>query len=163
ADWVYFEEVFDRNYKAYWWSPDSTQIAFLRFDDHPVHKYTVVDHIPVRQKLEQTPYPKLGDPNPQVKIGVASVKGESPRFADLTPGNWEVTTGAFQPPAIKAVDEEGGWVYFTGKRDSPIADDLYRARLDGSTLERLTKASGDHTITVSPKGTLFVDSWGSHR
>src|SRR5262249_30405210 len=45
ADWVYFEEIFDRQRRTYWWSPDSARIAFLRLDDHPVHKFTVVDHI----------------------------------------------------------------------------------------------------------------------
>src|SRR5262245_61067968 len=36
-DWVYEEEVYGRGDKtAYWWSPDSTAIAFLRIDDTPV-------------------------------------------------------------------------------------------------------------------------------
>src|SRR5262249_22364916 len=49
ADWVYYEEIFDRNERAYWWSPDSKQIAFFRFDDAPVHEFTVVDNIPLHQ------------------------------------------------------------------------------------------------------------------
>ena len=38
ASWVYFEEILGRgsNYRAFWWSPDSTRLAFLRFDDAPV-------------------------------------------------------------------------------------------------------------------------------
>src|SRR5690606_38271716 len=32
ADWIYFEELFGRSWKAYWWSPDSSRIAFLRTD-----------------------------------------------------------------------------------------------------------------------------------
>src|SRR5205085_766522 len=28
ADWVYFEEIFNRNWNAHWWSPDSKYIAF---------------------------------------------------------------------------------------------------------------------------------------
>src|SRR5215217_6876477 len=36
-DWVYQEELYGRgNFGAYWWSPDSTSIAFLRFDETPV-------------------------------------------------------------------------------------------------------------------------------
>ena len=29
ADWVYYEEVFDRNWQTYWWSPDSRRLAFF--------------------------------------------------------------------------------------------------------------------------------------
>lgn len=259
ADWVYYEEIFDRARRAYWWSPDSKQIAFIRYDDRPVKKFTVLDMIPAYQVVEQTPYPKAGSPNPLVKVGIVSATGGDVRWADLngypetsilvsragwtpdsgrvyffvmdrnqtwldvctvspqggsptklfrdstkawvdepgpltflkdgsflfnsartgwnhiylygpdgklrnpvTSGEWEVTSGAFEKQAPEAVDEEGGWVYFRGKRDCPIASNLYRARLDGSAVERLTDAPGDHRPTVGPGGKLFVDTWSSH-
>ena len=82
-DWVYQEELYGRgNFGAYWWSPDSTSIAFLRFDETPVPEFTVVDHIPYRQTLEVTPYPKAGDPNPIVKLGVVSAAGGDIRWID---------------------------------------------------------------------------------
>jgi dipeptidyl aminopeptidase/acylaminoacyl peptidase len=83
ADWVYFEEIFDRRWQAYWWSPDSRHIAFLRFDDSPVRKFTVINELPIRQKVEITPYPKTGDPNPHVTVGVISVGGGDVAFPDL--------------------------------------------------------------------------------
>lgn len=82
-DWVYQEEVYGRgNFGAYWWSPDSNRIAFLRIDEHPVPEFPVVDHIPLDQKLESTPYPKAGDPNPKVKLGVVSAAGGDVRWVD---------------------------------------------------------------------------------
>src|SRR6266536_1273290 len=55
-DWVYQEELYGRgNFGAYWWSPDSTRIAFLRLDEHPVPEFPVVDQIPLEQNLELTP------------------------------------------------------------------------------------------------------------
>ncbi|HEY0430465.1 MAG TPA: DPP IV N-terminal domain-containing protein, partial [Pyrinomonadaceae bacterium] len=82
-DWVYQEELYGRgNYGAYWWSPDSTSIAFLRFDETPVPEFTVVDHIPYHQNLEVTPYPKAGDPNPIVKLGVVNAAGGDIRWID---------------------------------------------------------------------------------
>src|SRR6185369_4624268 len=82
-DWVYQEEVYGRgNFGAYWWSPDSNRIAFLRIDEHPVPEFPVVDHIPVDQRLESTPYPKAGDPNPKVKLGVVSAAGGDVRWVD---------------------------------------------------------------------------------
>ena len=83
ADWVYYEEIFQRNYRCYWWSPDSRRIAFLRIDDSPVHPFAVLDPIPPRQKVELTPYPKAGDPLPLVSVGVVTAAGGSPVFADL--------------------------------------------------------------------------------
>src|SRR5438309_9944498 len=75
-DWVYQEELYGRgNFGAYWWSPDSTKIAFLRLDEHPVPEFPVVDHIPLEQNLELTPYPKAGDPNPSVKLVVVNSAG----------------------------------------------------------------------------------------
>jgi dipeptidyl-peptidase-4 len=75
-DWVYQEELYGRgNFGAYWWSPDSTKLAFLRLDEHPVPDFPVVDHIPIDQRLENTPYPKAGDPNPIAKLGVVNASG----------------------------------------------------------------------------------------
>lgn len=84
GDWVYEEEIFNRDGKSYWWSPDGKQIAFLRFDDAPVRKFNIVDLQPARAKLETYPYPKAGDPNPLVTIGVVSATGGRPQFLDLT-------------------------------------------------------------------------------
>jgi dipeptidyl-peptidase-4 len=73
-DWVYEEELYGRgNKRGYWWSPDSTSIAFLRLDETKVPKFVVVDHIPTDQKIEDGPYPQAGDPNPTVKLGVVNV------------------------------------------------------------------------------------------
>jgi dipeptidyl-peptidase 4 len=68
-DWVYQEELYGRgNFKAYWWSPDGKSIAWLRTDESPVKRYTVVDHLPIEGRLEVTPYPKAGDPLPHVAL-----------------------------------------------------------------------------------------------
>jgi dipeptidyl-peptidase 4 len=82
-DWVYQEELYGRgNFGAYWWSPDSATIAFLRFDENPVPEFTVVDHIPYYQNVEVTPYPKAGAPNPIVKLGVVNAAGGDIRWVD---------------------------------------------------------------------------------
>jgi dipeptidyl-peptidase-4 len=74
-DWVYEEEIYGRGLnRAYWWSPDSTHLAFLHLDDRPVPPFTVVDQIPYEQTIEQWDYPKAGDPNPDVTLRVADVK-----------------------------------------------------------------------------------------
>ena len=69
-DWVYFEELYNRNYKAYWWSPDGSAVAFFRFNTKPVKEFTITDPIPDAGRVETYPYPKVGSPNPTVQIGV---------------------------------------------------------------------------------------------
>lgn len=84
-DWVYQEEVYGRgNFKGYWWSPDSTKIAYLRLDESQVKEFTVVDHIPYRLELEVTNYPKAGDPNPQADLGIVNVSGGQTTWVDTS-------------------------------------------------------------------------------
>lgn len=82
-DWVYQEEIYGRdNYRAFWWSVDSSRLAFLQLDEKPVPRFTVVDHIPHRQDLEVYPYPKAGDPNPKVRLGLVRAAGGPVTWAD---------------------------------------------------------------------------------
>jgi hypothetical protein len=83
GDWVYEEEIFNRNGKAYWWSPDGARIAFLHFDDGPVKKFNLVDLMTPRGKLESYAYPKPGDPNPLVKLGVVAADGGAATYLDF--------------------------------------------------------------------------------
>ena len=83
-DWLYQEEIYGRGrFRGYWWSPDSTRVAFLQLDERPVPEYTVVDNIPYRPTVEVTDYPKAGDPNPLVKLGIARPTGGSPLWVEL--------------------------------------------------------------------------------
>ncbi len=70
-DWVYQEELYGRgNFKGYWWQSNGNQVAFLKLDESPLFPFTVMDHMPIRGKSESTNYPKAGDPNPAVEVGV---------------------------------------------------------------------------------------------
>jgi dipeptidyl-peptidase-4 len=80
-DWVYPEELGIRT--AYWWSPDSSQIAFLQMDERPVTRYPLVDFLSYTGETEWMRYPKAGDPNPIVKVGVVPIAGGEPRWMDL--------------------------------------------------------------------------------
>jgi len=85
ASWVYYEEILGRDsrYAAFWWSPDSRKIAFLRFDDSSVPTFPIFRAAGVHGELEIQRYPKSGDPNPQVKLGVASLPDGKIVWADI--------------------------------------------------------------------------------
>ena len=106
-DWVYQEELYGRgNFEAYWWSPDSTKLAYLRLDERPVPEFTVVDHIPYDQGLEVTPYPKAGDPNPVVQLGIVNAAGGATRWVDTykyQPSDFLIVRVTWTPDGSKVV------------------------------------------------------------
>jgi dipeptidyl-peptidase-4 len=106
-DWVYQEELYGRgNFEAYWWSPDSTMLAYLRLDEHPVPEFTVIDDIPTDQNVEVTPYPKAGDPNPLVKLGVVSAAGGQTSWMDTykyQPADFLIVRVTWTPDSKKVV------------------------------------------------------------
>lgn len=79
-DWVYPEELDIRT--AYWWSPDSKQMAFLQMDERPVGKYPLVDYLSYTGKTEWMRYPKAGGANPKVRVGVVGVTGGQVKWMD---------------------------------------------------------------------------------
>ena len=247
ADWVYYEEVYDRSWRGFQFSPDSRHIAFMQYDDAPVREFVVMDPMTPRAVVETERYPKAGDPIPQVRLGIVPVAGGPVQWvalADYSPdnlivtrfgwvpdasavylllqdraqrwmdfvrydlksgksnrvfrehsdywvgdpgalhflrdGSWitrsdrdgwrhiykisadgktqsAVTQGPWEVTEILSLDEPAGWVYFLGSKDSHLANNLYRARLDAGQTERLTLEAGSHRVRLSPDHKLFVD------
>src|SRR4029079_5778929 len=79
-------------------------------------------------------------------------RGDGTLVGPVTRGEWEART-------VLGVDEEAGWLYFAGTEHSPIGSDVYRIRLDGTGMERLTRAEGTHTASFNPARALYLDTW----
>jgi len=257
--WLYWEEIFDRGDTGYWWSPDSTAIAFLRTDESKVDVSSFTDFAPAVPRVIKQRYPRTGGENPKVKLGVVAAAGEGTewmnpsdapyeyivavdwlpdsrsvavqttnrpqtrldvwqfdrgtsratrvfsdedpalvyqkeiQFVDggktwivsfendghthlfrygadgtrknaVTKGPWSVRgSGSFYGAAQGAafVDEKNGLVYFTAIEKSPLERHLYRIRLDGSGMARITKEDGTHRVTFSPDRRFFVDNYSN--
>jgi dipeptidyl-peptidase-4 len=129
-DWVYQEELYGRgNFEAYWWSPDSTKLAYLRLDENPVPEFTVVDHIPYHQTLEVTPYPKAGDPNPVVQLGVVNAAGGATRWIDTykyQPSDLLIVRVTWTPDGKKVV-------YQAQNREQTFLDLNFADAVDGKS------------------------------
>jgi dipeptidyl aminopeptidase/acylaminoacyl peptidase len=73
----------------------------------------------------------------------------------------QVTTGQWLVLDLLSVDETLGWVYFTavGREAGldPYYVQLYRVKLDGTGLTRLSPENDDHQISASPSGKYFLD------
>jgi len=85
ASWIYYEEILGRpsHYKAFWWSPDSKSIAFMRFDERSVPQFPIYFADGQHGYLETERYPKTGDKNPEVKIGISSIIDPKTVWADF--------------------------------------------------------------------------------
>lgn len=72
ASWVYYEEILGRpsKYCAFWWSPDSQKIGFYRFDNTEVPMFPIYSPFGQDGSLNLTRYPKAGENNPKVRIGL---------------------------------------------------------------------------------------------
>jgi dipeptidyl-peptidase-4 len=248
-DWLYQEEIYGRGrFRGYWWSPDSARVAYLQLDERPVPEYTIVDHIPYRPTLEVTDYPKAGDPNPLVKLGVAQAMGGSSwidlssyasseilivdvdwtpdstgvvfqvqdreqTWLDLNAGDaatgrqrrilrettkawvnnngspawlrdgtflWfsersgfkhlyhykpdgtairQITSGRWDVRSLYGVDEQNGLVYFDSGARRHIDTDIYRVRLNGDAMTRLSRTDGTHRAIFNPSFSQYVDVW----
>jgi dipeptidyl-peptidase 4 len=248
-DWVYQEELYGRgNFRGYWWSPDGRSLAFLQLTQESVPRFTVVDHMPLHLELETTPYPKAGDPNPEVRLGRASVgdgevqwidlsayEGESilivrvgwtpqgllyfqvqdreqtwldllvcddpngsPRklFRETSPAwvargddpvwlsdggflllsersGWNhlyrfnadgglignLTSGEWEIRSLHGVDAAEEWAYLTGTLDGVADEMVYRVRLNGGEVQRLTERPGTHRPRFSPDFSRFLNTW----
>jgi len=255
ASWVYFEEILGRpsRYAAFWWAPDGSRIAYLHTDDSPVPVYTLnalEDTDGIHGRMEQTPYPKPGDPNPKVRMGIAEISSGTTawvktdesidqyiawpswtpdsrklmvqvlnrdqndmRFilADAATGDyteiyretrptwveffedihvmgdgsgfilrsyqndwsnlyyygWDgvlksrITDFPWRVTGITRVDETAGMIYFTGTGPESTDAHMFMASLDGKKLQQITSEPGTHSVSVSPKGSYFLDTWSS--
>lgn len=71
-DWVYEEEFSISD--GWKWSPDGKYIAYWQFNEARVPEFNMIDHLSLRSDLMQMKYPKAGDPNSTVKIGVLNLE-----------------------------------------------------------------------------------------
>jgi dipeptidyl-peptidase-4 len=85
AAWLYYEEILNRSshYKAFWWSPDSKRIAFMHFDESQVPVFPIYNSEGQHGSLENQHYPKAGDKNPAVRIGIANIDDSTTIWADF--------------------------------------------------------------------------------
>ncbi len=75
SDWVYWEEIWDREDAGFWWSPDGRRLAYYRFDEREVPAHPLVDEIPLAPAVRWQKYPKPGETNPKVRVGVIDAAG----------------------------------------------------------------------------------------
>ncbi len=83
----------------------------------------------------------------------------------LTSGEWSLraSSGSGQrlDRTVSAVDEKDGWIYFTALKKSSIERHLYRVRMDGSELQRISQGNGTHRIGFSENNHYYFDNYSN--
>jgi dipeptidyl-peptidase-4 len=75
----------------------------------------------------------------------------------LTTGEWDVAPQSRTGGGVRAVDEDGGMVWFLGFRDDPTERHLYRVALTGAAPQKMTQAEGWYDAAVAPDGHFYVE------
>jgi dipeptidyl-peptidase-4 len=81
TDWVYEEELGLRD--AFRFSPDSRRIAFWRLDQTAIRPFYMIDNLSLYPELLPVRYPKAGEANSEVRIGVVEVSSRRTTWIDL--------------------------------------------------------------------------------
>ncbi|HTH03031.1 MAG TPA: DPP IV N-terminal domain-containing protein [Vicinamibacterales bacterium] len=85
ASWVYGEELSQTT--AMWWSPDSSKIAYYRFDESKVPDYFLqTDQTKIQSTVDTEAYPKAGAPNPVVDLFVYDLATKKTTRIDVRDG-----------------------------------------------------------------------------
>ncbi|MDB4883393.1 MAG: peptidase dipeptidylpeptidase domain protein [Gemmatimonadetes bacterium] len=245
TDWVYEEELGLRD--AFRWSPDSRQIAFWRFDQSAVPVMPIVNELGLYPKVGTLRYPKAGEANARVKLGVIDLGSDRrtwldvgsdtgqyfarmewvgadslavqrmPRkqnlvdllllsassghgrtvmtdrdsaYVDVKNGDLEwvgegqrqflwlsdrsgwrqvylygrdgrvlrqLTTDGMDVLSVLGVDRPNGYVYVSAAAPTPMERNVYRVKLSGGPMERVTKQAGTHVFDLSPDARYAVD------
>ena len=79
-DWVYPEELDITT--AYWWSPDSSFVAYLEMDQRKVSQFSLLNFESYTGEAELQRYPVPSGANPIVRVYVVSAEGGTPRLLD---------------------------------------------------------------------------------
>ena len=83
SDWVYEEELDLR--VAFRWSPDSQSVAYWQFDTSGVRDFFLINNTDsAYSRPIAIPYPKVGEQNSSVRVGVVSAQGGATRWLDIT-------------------------------------------------------------------------------
>jgi dipeptidyl-peptidase-4 len=157
--WVYWEEVFGRHDIAYWWSPDSQSIAYLQTDEAGVPVSTFVDFSPVNPRVIHQTYPKPGEHNPVVRVGVIAVESASNHWVPITDKPYEWLLRVSWLP-------DGKHLSFKTLDHSQRELGLYLCDRDGTGVKRLLTETDPAWVNVNDDLYFLRDGhflWASER
>ena len=155
VDWVYDEELETRS--NYFWSPDSTHLAFLQMNEKEVPRYPIEDWLPAHATLDFERYPQPGDPNPDVRVGVVGSGGGKPVWIKLP-----IKEGQDYIPRFGWADRRTLWIE-TITRDHKHRD-IYLADPESGQARSVLQISDDKFVDDNygvwiEDGAIVLSNW----
>ena len=157
-DWVYPEELDCTT--AYWWSPDSSKIAYYEMDERPVTRYPIMDMSSPTGAMEYTRYPQAGEPNPIVRVGVVSLSNAETKWMDTG-----TNTDVYIPRVKWLPDSKAVGIERLNRAQTQL--DLLLADTKTGSSKMILTDTDKYWINVSDDLYFFSDSerflWSSER
>jgi dipeptidyl-peptidase-4 len=159
-DWAYQEE-FASVRTGFFWAPDGQHIAFFQLDETEVPEFPIVDFVPVENEVQSTRYPKAGEDNSIVRVGVVSI--DNPHIVWLDVGS---ETDIYIPRIRWLPDSQSLAIYRLNRAQNRL-DLLLGDISSGSTRAVLVEEATDGWIdiyddlTFLKHGERFI--WSSNR
>jgi len=158
-DWVYPEEL--DLYTAYWWSPDSSSIAYLEMTESKVSQFPLVNFESYTGEADMQRYPVAGGENPTVRVLVGKVSGGDPCVMDLG------TNTNIYIPRVNWLPRSHRLAIQRLNRDQNVLDLLDADPATGKITTVLVSEKDPYWINVSDDLYFFKDGtkllWSSER
>ncbi|MFZ0799108.1 MAG: DPP IV N-terminal domain-containing protein [Terriglobales bacterium] len=140
VDWVYAEELAVRS--NFFWSPEGRDMIFLQMDETRVPTYPIIDWLPTHPRVEQEKYPKAGDPNPSVRLGVVGSNGGKVRWIKLTDDDDTYV------PRFGWIREGWAWAEVLNRKQD-VMDLYFIDAKSGRSRKVLTESAPDAWVNVN--------------
>ena len=140
VDWLYAEEWAVRS--NFFWSPEGREIIFLQMDESRVPTYPITDWLPTHPHVEQEKYPKAGDPNPVVRLGVVGSNGGKVRWIKLTDNDDTYV------PRFGWIREGWAWAEVVNRKQD-VMDLYFIDAKSGRSRKVLTDSDADSWVNVN--------------
>ncbi|MFQ5569056.1 MAG: S9 family peptidase [Rhodothermales bacterium] len=158
-DWVYEEEFGLRD--GWQWSPDGRQIAFFKLDETGTRDFAMTDLLEQYPEYVSFRYPKAGEVNSEVKVGVIDVNARETTYLDSD--TWDEGGDRYEYIArmgwTPEIDGEHRVWMFRMNRDQNELDLLYGTTEDG--VQTVLQEQEDTWISVRNSKLTFLED-GEH-
>jgi len=138
VDWLYGEEL--DLHRGFWWSPDGSKVAYLRFDETGVYQDPMVDESGDHPVVQPQFYPRPGDALPKVSLFWIGVSGG-------------------QSHAVAGADSGEGYLPLAGwlPDSKGIAYGLYNRAQDRLVLQCASLGGGPPKILLEERWPTWVN------
>ncbi|WP_164012721.1 S9 family peptidase [Pyxidicoccus trucidator] len=75
-------------YSGYWWSPDAKLLAYTEVDTAGMEQFTIVDVMHPEAGAQRFPYPRAGQANAKVRLGLIPATGGRTTWVDWDAGKY---------------------------------------------------------------------------